>query len=104
MDTSEKTEKTTIDKNKIIDIQSNVKEAINTIFNTKTLPYFAGFIVLYASLYFGVYRFYRGRSDVDILFSKSIDIFIINISVIRSRRKNIWIVSVKKRTAMVRTL
>jgi hypothetical protein len=82
MDTSEKTEKTTIDKSKIIDIQANVKEAFDMIFNTKTLPYFAGFIVLYASLYFGVYRFYRGRSDVDILFSKTIDIFIITLLVI----------------------
>jgi hypothetical protein len=79
MDTSEKT---TIDKSKIIDIQSNVKEAFDMIFNTKTLPYFAGFIVLYASLYFGIYRFYRGRSDVDILFSKTIDIFIITLLVI----------------------
>ena len=85
MDTSEKsekTEKTTIDKSKILDIQANVKEAFDIIFNTKTLPYFAGFIVLYASLYFGVYRFYRGRSDVDILFSKTIDIFIITLLVI----------------------
>jgi hypothetical protein len=82
MDTSEKKEKTTIDKTKIIDIQTNVTNAINTIFNTKTLPYFAGFIVLYASLYFGVYRFFRGRSDVDILFSKSVDIFIITLLVI----------------------
>jgi hypothetical protein len=85
MDTSEKsekTEKTTIDKSKIIDIQANVKEAFDMIFNTKTLPYFAGFIVLYASLYFGIYRFYRGRSDVDILFSKSIDIFIITLLVV----------------------
>ena len=82
MDSSEKTEKTTINKEKILDIQHNVKEAFNMIFNTKTLPYFGGFIVLYASLYFGVYRFYRGRSDVDILFSKSIDIFIITLLVI----------------------
>jgi len=82
MDTSEKSEKTTIDKSKIIDIQANVKEAFDMIFNTKTLPYFAGFIVLYASLYFGIYRFYRGRSDVDILFSKSIDIFIITLLVV----------------------
>jgi hypothetical protein len=82
MDSSEKTEKTTIDKSKIIDIQSNVKEAFDMIFNTKTLPYFAGFIVLYASLYFGIYSFYRGRSDVDILFSKSIDIFIITLLVV----------------------
>ena len=82
MDTSEKTEKTTINKEKILDIQNNVKEAFDMIFNTKTLPYFAGFIVLYASLYFGIYRFYRGRSDVDILFSKSIDIFIITLLVI----------------------
>jgi hypothetical protein len=85
MDTSEKTEKTekkTIDKSKIIDIQANVKEAFDMIFNTKTLPYFAGFIVLYASLYFGIYRFYRGRSDVDILFSKTIDIFIITLLVV----------------------
>jgi hypothetical protein len=85
MDTSEKsekTEKTTIDKSKILDIQANVKEAFDMIFNTKTLPYFAGFIVLYASLYFGIYRFYRGRSDVDILFSKTIDIFIITLLVI----------------------
>jgi len=82
MDTSEKKEKTTIDKTKIIDIQTNVTNAINTIFNTKTLPYFAGFIVLYASLYFGVYQFFRGRSDVDILFSKSVDIFIITLLVI----------------------
>ena len=87
MDTSEKTEKkekTTIDKEKIIDIQANVTKAFDMIFNTKTLPYFAGFIVLYASLYFGIYRFYRGRSDVDILFSKSIDIFIITLLVIGS--------------------
>ncbi len=84
MDSSEKTEKTTIDKEKIIDIQANVTKAFDMIFNTKTLPYFAGFIVLYASLYFGIYRFYRGRSDVDILFSKSIDIFIITLLVIGS--------------------
>jgi hypothetical protein len=77
MDTSEKTEKTTINKEKILDIQNNVKEAFNMIFNTKTLPYFTGFILLYASLYFGIYRFYRGRSDVDALFSNSIDIFIV---------------------------
>jgi len=80
MNTSEKTEKkekTTIDKSKIIDIQSNVKEAFDMIFNTETLPYFTGFVVLYASLYFGVYRFYRGRSDIDALFSNSIDIFIV---------------------------
>jgi hypothetical protein len=88
MDTSEKsektekTEKTEINKEKILDIQANVKEAFDMIFNTKTLPYFAGFIVLYASLYFGIYRFYRGRSDVDILFSKTIDIFIITLLVI----------------------
>jgi hypothetical protein len=82
MNTSEKKEKTTIDKDKIIDIQNNVKEAIATIFNTKTLPYFAGFIVLYVSLYFGVYGLYRGHSDVDILFSKSVDIFIITLLVI----------------------
>jgi hypothetical protein len=73
-----------INKEKIIDIQNNVKEAIATIFNMKTLPYFAGFIVLYASLYFGVYRYFRGRSDVDILFSKTIDIFIISLLVIGS--------------------
>jgi hypothetical protein len=84
MDSSEKTEKTTIDKEKIIDIQANVKEAFDMIFNTKTLPYFVGFIVLYASLYFGIYRFYRGRSDVDILFSKSVDIFIITLLIIGS--------------------
>jgi len=84
MDSSEKKEKTTIDKSKIIDIQHNVKEAFNMIFNTKTLPYFVGFIVLYASLYFGIYRFYRGRSDVDILFSKSVDIFIITLLIIGS--------------------
>ena len=87
MDTSEKrekTEKTTINKEKILDIQHNVKEAFNMIFNTKTLPYFGGFILLYASLYFGIYRFYRGRSDVDALFSKSIDIFIITLLVIGS--------------------
>lgn len=85
MDSSQKTEnteKTTVNKEKILDIQHNVKEAIAAIFNTKTLPYFAGFIVLYASLYFGIYRFYRGRSDVDILFSNSIDIFIITLLVI----------------------
>jgi hypothetical protein len=85
MDTSEKTEKkekTTIDKEKIIDIQANVTKAFDMIFNTKTLPYFAGFIVLYVSLYFGVYGFYRGHSDVDILFSKSVDIFIITLLVI----------------------
>jgi hypothetical protein len=82
MDTSEKKENTTIDKTKIIDIQTNVTNAIATIFNTKTLPYFAGFVVLYASLYFGVYRFFRGHSDVDILFSKSVDIFIITLLVI----------------------
>lgn len=74
---SEKPEKTAINKEKILDIQNNVKEAFNMIFNTKTLPYFTGFILLYASLYFGIYRFYRGRSDVDALFSNSIDIFIV---------------------------
>jgi hypothetical protein len=71
-----------IDKEKIIDIQNNVNEAFNTIFNSKTLPYFAGFILLYASLYFGIYNYFRGRSDVDLLFSKSIDIFIITLLVI----------------------
>lgn len=71
-----------IDKSKIIDIQNNAKEAFDMIFNTKTLPYFAGFIVLYASLYFGIYSYFRGRSDVDILFSNTIDIFIIALLIV----------------------
>jgi hypothetical protein len=82
MDSRTEAEKSKINKEKIIDIQNNINEAFNIIFNTKTLPYFAGFIVLYVSLYFGVYRYFRGRSDVDILFSKSVDIFIITLIVV----------------------
>ena len=75
-------EKSKTNKEKIIDIQNNMNQAFNSIFNTKTLPYFAGFIVLYSSLYFGIYRYFKGRRDIDILFSKSVDIFIIFLLVV----------------------
>ena len=69
-------------KAKNIDIQNNIKNAINTIFNSNTLPYFAGFIALYTSLYFGIHYYYRGYRNIDIIFSKAIDIFIITLLVI----------------------
>jgi len=62
----------------IPDIEKNVNHAINSIFNMNTLPYFAGFIVIYIVLYFSIYN---GRSEAVMLFSKTIDIYLILIFV-----------------------
>ena len=62
----------------IADIEKNVNHAINSIFNMNTLPYFAGFIAIYIVLYFAIYN---GRSEAVMLFSKTIDIYLILIFV-----------------------
>jgi len=60
------------------DIEENVNHAINSIFNMNTLPYFAGFIAIYIVLYFAIYN---GRSEAVMLFSKTIDIYLIVIAI-----------------------
>jgi len=62
----------------IADIEKNVNHAINSIFNMNTLPYFAGFIAIYIVLYFAIYN---GRSEAVMLFSKTIDIYLIVIAI-----------------------
>jgi hypothetical protein len=60
------------------EIEENINHAFNSIFNMTTLPYFAGFIAIYIVLYFSIYN---GRSEAVMLFSKTIDIYLILIFV-----------------------
>ena len=61
------------------DIEENINHAINSVFNMKTLPYFAGFIAIYIVLYFSIYN---GRSESVMLFSKVIDIYLIVVFIV----------------------
>ena len=61
------------------EIEENINHAINSIFNMTTLPYFAGFIAIYIVLYFSIYN---GRSESVMLFSKTIDIYLMGIAIV----------------------